>query len=269
MSELHVLQLETINKCNGSCVFCAYPLQEKKRKNMPMPLFKKIINEAKELKPLDIYPFLMNEPFLDEELPDKIAYINEAHPKSRVCVYTNASFLNNKMKKNLQKVKIHYLNISLNAINNEDRQKLMGLDLIPALENTMFLKKIYPEAMIVASCLLDPIYISNDKMVKFVTLCDNLQIHKYFFIPGNWAGKLRPLIIKGESCKRIANHLTILSDGTANMCCQDPEGIVNYGNLKDFSIKEIWECEKRKQYQELNCQNRRYEIKICSQCTSI
>lgn len=267
MNKLKVLQIETTNKCNAKCIFCPHQQQKKYRPDMSINLFKKIIDETKILCPEDIYPFFMGELFLDETIIDKIIYINQELPKTRVCIFTNGSILPE--REEFKKIRIDYFNFSLNAINNKDRMLLMNIPLTKTLENIMFLRKTYPSADMRGSCILDSSFITNDKLDRFQSLCGQLGIMPAYFFPGNWAGRIRKQIVQGETCARIKEHLAILSDGTACMCCQDAFGEVVYGNLNENSLLDVWNNKERLKYQEFNDKGERNKIPICKNCTAI
>src|SRR5687768_9175114 len=71
-----LIQLQTINACNASCIMCPYPLFKKEfpRGRMDDELFEKIVGEIAERPEVHTFvPMLQNEPFLDRKLFDRIA----------------------------------------------------------------------------------------------------------------------------------------------------------------------------------------------------
>src|SRR3990172_9545160 len=90
---LNTLQIETTKVCNGKCVFCPVPTMKRQRGIMPMDLFKKIIDDCKDIQPKEVLPFLNGEPFLDPHILERIEYINKTLPHSDVVLYSNGNLL--------------------------------------------------------------------------------------------------------------------------------------------------------------------------------
>src|SRR3990172_2918077 len=129
MNTLGTLQIETTNLCNGKCVFCPVPTTKRERGFMSMDLFKKIIDDAEEMQPDMVLPFLNGEPFLDKDIFDRIAYVNDKLPHAKVMLYTNGNLLTADKARALSELRIAGINFSVNAVSNAARQELMGLDL--------------------------------------------------------------------------------------------------------------------------------------------
>lgn len=62
------LTIEPNNICNLRCIMCPYKRMKRKKETMPMNLFKKAIDEAKELGVKDVHLTQYNEPFTDKQL---------------------------------------------------------------------------------------------------------------------------------------------------------------------------------------------------------
>ena len=75
-----VIQIQTVNNCNGSCFMCPNSkIKNKKVEVMSDKLFKKIISEiVSEAKSKTmIFMYLQNEPLIDENLFKKIRLIKD------------------------------------------------------------------------------------------------------------------------------------------------------------------------------------------------
>ena len=90
-----VLQIQTRTGCNADCIFCPYGATAgtQPRGTMDWALFRKIIDESARHRVRRISPYLMNEPFVDPEIFEKIAYINRVNHRARVTLTTNGSLL--------------------------------------------------------------------------------------------------------------------------------------------------------------------------------
>ena len=58
----------------------------------------------------------------------------------------------------------------------------------------------------------------------------------------------------------------ILSDGTVVACCQDVNGKLALGNIKNSPINELWNKDHICELREKHSNNKRESIDICSKC---
>ena len=146
MEEPRCLQIETHNYCNAKCVFCPVPKLERKRGFMSDELFKKIIDDAAENTPnvVHVYPFMNGEPFIDPKLLDRVAYINQKLPKTKVVLFSNCSLLTKELVDKMLTVKVAAIIVSLNAGNPEKYKEIMGLDFEQTIANVDYLVEKKP-----------------------------------------------------------------------------------------------------------------------------
>src|SRR6476619_1771315 len=85
--------VELTNICNARCTICATPSMERKRSIMPMPLFRKIVDECGRRKAKKILPFLHGESLLVPGVVDYFRYIRKAAPETHINLTTNGSKL--------------------------------------------------------------------------------------------------------------------------------------------------------------------------------
>lgn len=90
-AQLTTILIETNNTCNLKCVMCPYPLMTRAKATMGMELFKRIVDQAIALGCNDFSLQMYNEPFTDQLLFDRLAYLN-AKERATV-IYSNATLL--------------------------------------------------------------------------------------------------------------------------------------------------------------------------------
>jgi radical SAM protein with 4Fe4S-binding SPASM domain len=69
-----------------------------------------------------------------------------------------------------------------------------------------------------------------------------------------------------EPCISPFSTLEILYDGTVPLCGCDYKPTVNLGNVRNNSLKEIWNSEKFKKVRDNHASGNRNEIPICIGC---
>ena len=148
-----VLQVQTINRCNGKCGMCPYPytVHLEKREVMDDALYSKIIHEcAAETDFCELVPMVQNEPLLDVKLEDRIAEFKSiAKPHQAVEIVTNGTGLTPARFEKLVKSGLDTITISLSAFTEETYNKLIeGLSWkqvttnLEAISKSPFLAKV-------------------------------------------------------------------------------------------------------------------------------
>lgn len=147
--DLHPLniQIQTVSYCNATCYFCPYhgSWHDKNPGRMSMKIYKKIIDNLKGYKIKKFCPYLENEPTLDTDLFEKIAYAIDVLNPEIVEVATNLSVLNEKMLQGLKDVLLkvpHELRVSFHGVDEKSYKEVMGLDFHKSLNNVKKLVKI-------------------------------------------------------------------------------------------------------------------------------
>lgn len=269
------VQIETLNYCNASCWFC--PVKDLKRKKMKISssTFSKIIDQFTNHPPETIYPFLNGEPFLDDRMIKFLYEINDKLPTTRIIIFTNGSLLDESAS--IRLLKIHNLSqiwFSLNGMDHDYKQ-IMKLEYGKTENNIKTFLKLRDD-------LTYPVEVN----ISFVgrTLEDSKKIYdqwknyhvklpvSLFFSPvKNFAGLIsnHPDTNRriSQPCGRIFDYFNILANGDTALCCMDPEGQVNFGNVLDMSIEDIWNSEKRLHYLDMHNKHMWNELELCKDCT--
>lgn len=204
-------------------------------------IFEKFIEDLKinAVPDVNISMFLENEPLLDPYLFNKIDYIKNVMPKSRILLITNGILIHENYS-NIVNSQIDNLKVSLDGYNaetfnivhdtsitNEDWDNMVNT--CNLLENN---KKI--EFSINR-------YYKGDKTPK--------EFLKYYFKSKdtnytrggilNHIEKTNHKKIKGCSKDIPGKWLNILADGSFILCCMDYTKSIVLGNIKHQTIREI------------------------------
>ena len=252
------IQIQTITGCNASCQFCPNGKTKTQIKPTKMDddLYQKIVNESIQNKVKRISPYLMNEPLLDKNIGWKIRYIADRKPRSlSVKINTNASMLNGNMRDQILNSGLDRLNISFHGISKSVYEESMGglkfEEVLSNVNNFIMEKK--------KRKLKEP----QVRVVMVKTKLINKEIDK---IREYWRERgvgthIRPMENRTNSliqrknlnpdkwhhfrwCKRLFTQAYILATGDVVQCCVDWDRTTILGNVKDKSIKEIWNGDK-------------------------
>ena len=69
-------------------------------------------------------------------------------------------------------------------------------------------------------------------------------------------------------CNEVMNKMSINWDGTVTACCGDYDNFMKIGDLKENSMKEIWNSGKMNLFREILGKGERNKICFCAKCTS-
>lgn len=240
---LQEIEIETVNRCNGTCPFCPVNVNETQRPyaKMPTELFQKIILNLANMEGGGykgmISLFSNNEPFLDERIMDFHRFAREKLPHAFFNLYTNGSLLD--MEK-FQTI-IGYLDHLVIDNYNDDLEVNTGLQEIYdyLLMNPELKAKVYFE-----------LRLQNQVLTS----------------RGGQAPNKKGARCLRQPCLLPYRMMVVRPTGEVSLCCNDALGKYTLGNLNHSTIEEIWNCEK---YQEIRAEmrkNGRYNLHLCKNC---
>lgn len=287
-----VIQIQSINDCNGSCSMCPNSqIDKKKVKPMTNRLFKKIIYEI--LDESKSYPlillYLQNEPLMDNDIFSKIRFIQSKIGNNiHVGFLTNGSLFDKQNIKKIERMNRFFISISLDALTKETYNKIRnGLDFEHVLNNVNdLLKSKFDKKNVVLEFAVQKNNISelnNFKkfwrykagglLINYLTnRSGDLSNYENLFTPENYYSiieRTRLKIFKHlmDFCPLPFTSFYILNDGDVILCREDWKRKLVLGNVNDNSIKEIWNSEKLNKIREIIYKKRYDEINLCSNCS--
>jgi len=268
---LEVLQVETTNRCNARCIFCAHGRIEK-HGTMSDGLFTKIVTEAARLDPAPhtFIPMLTGEPFLDPRIVDRIKQAREALPRTAIHLYTNGSMLTEEIIRALAGVPDFRLNISANGASVETRKRLTGLD--DYAEVARMIDCVDALRIPHTVSLVQHPSVTREEEEAFnrtwgCVTSGTSSREPYVFQHLNFAGLTCVCDRNNFSrCIHATSHMTVLWDGRVNLCCMDPLGRAVFGDLNVETVSEVWSSEGRQHYVRMHEAGRGTECDVCCDC---
>lgn len=227
---------------------------------MGWDLYRSIVDQSLALGIRRYSVYLMNEPMLDPELPQRIEYVSARIKKPQyVKITSHGGLLHERMARGLLDSGLTKLKISVQSLHSETYRAIMALELAKTLRNIdRFLelktKGGYkrPRLEIV---MLDPVLPDNEiprirrrwqerdvklKLEFFENRADQQNIHD----PAAGARKMAAF----SWCRRLTEQVYILHDGRMVQCCADWEQHSIMGDLSRESLANIWYGERYTDY---------------------
>lgn len=245
------IQIQTDSRCNARCVFCGYTdtHRELPQGSMDEDLFRKIVDECGKHFIGRISPYLMNEPLLDRNLPERIAYINaRKKPVTKTKINSNGALLTGEMSEGLVRARLRHLWISVQGYSEETYRKSMNLSLDRVLTNIDRFLDIRERL----GAKLPKLSITT---LKTAIVADEIEyarkywgerdvtfkVHKVDNRSGkdlSGLGSRKPKLRR--DCDLFLKQAYVLYNGDMILCCHDWRRTVVLGNVGEQSIAEIW-----------------------------
>jgi radical SAM protein with 4Fe4S-binding SPASM domain len=250
-------------------------LKKEDKGKMSFDLYKKILDEAAEFV-FDINLAHRGESLLHPDIIEMIEYANSKDLFTRL--HTNGSLLTEDLSRKLVKSGLDRLSISFDGCEKETYEKIrVGGDFDKTVNNIIrFLelkKESSPKKPETAIEVINFNLENTEELLKttqeFKKLFDGLPLNSLTIKElHNWAGEVgkedRPK--KYSACPFPWNVMVIFWDGAVLPCTQDFFGYYIAGNVKDSSLKEIWNNEKMASIRKKLAKKDIKDLETCSKC---
>jgi len=252
-NSLTTVNVELTSRCNKDCWMCGrrkidkeYPQIAMKYGDMDFELVEKIANEL----PDDIIVQFHNngESLLYPRFGDAVSLF-ETQIK---CVDTNAKLIVKKAHEIIDNLD----SLTVSVVENDpdaDEQ----YDLVKEFLTIKGDRK----PNLVYRCLGD---VNIERWKGFKGIVAKRTLHSPL---GSFAYKKEPTKPEIGMCLDLLHHMAIDRFGSVSMCIRfDPERLGVIGDIKDNSLIDIWNGEKRKKIIKLHMEGKREDAPLCSYC---
>jgi len=246
---------------------------KRKLGTMEMRLYKKIVDEGKNMGISQITLHGFGEPLTDKYFFDKVRYAKRKGI-SKVTTNTNGILLDFEKIKKIFESGLDEIYISFDAASELTYRKIRPrLNFSQIEENIRQLtlekkKREVQKPKIFLSFVETKENISEEEqyLKRWGRLVDGISISKMH----NWAGgiKLDFEKAKKDPCRLLWTDMVVSWDGKVPLCCNDYENRVILGDLNSQNISEVWQGEKLKKIRGKHQKSLFNEIKLCANCQS-
>lgn len=257
------VNIDPCDACNFKCDFC---FQCKgtgfKGGVMTEETFERVLVQLKEFaEPINVvHLFALGEPLLNKNLSFFIRRIRQENVAKEVKITTNGSLLSHPLINEMMDAGLDEIVISLNGLCDDDFVRVANtkVDFAQMLDNIKYLYAHKKNCHVHIKIIGD--YFSSEAQEYFVKqigpYADTINIDG---VTNHWSGiesaeKTGQQYAVGENdfkdwviCSLCFYELVIHSDGSVSPCAADwRKDEDNLGNVRESSLKEIWESEKRR-----------------------
>lgn len=266
--------IETIAKCNLKCIMCPQPYLKRERGEMSMEVFKKIIDEVAVESPNSrIWLAIMGEPLLTgNKFLEMLKYAKEK--KLEVHLNSNAEYLSEDLAKAIVDIGLDEIIVGMDAFTKETYDKIrVAGDFDKTVNNIKKLIEIKNSMEAKKPTII----------MQFIVMEENekeLEQFKEFWLDKGTVVKIRPKLgwgtgVKADNlnlpesernfpCPWLVRTVSIHWTGKFAQCDGDYEGNYGPGDIRENTIKEIWNGELQKRREKH--WNGDFSHDLCKQC---
>lgn len=268
------INIEVTSICNAKCVMCPRHLIKRRMEVMPMELYKKIVDDARDIGTKQFVLTGYGEIFTTKRYKEFITYLSQQIPDALIRVVTNGSLVDEEAAQFLIDSKIFRVDISIDGITKETYETIRkNLRFEQVLNNTRRLIEIkkqrkaeYPKIRLNIVAQKE----NEHELREFAAMWKDQAdyIGEHFLLSrlgmvdnGRSPGEAYPCVLPWL-------EVNVWSNGDVVLCSDDWDGMEVMGNVKNQTILDIWRGEKFRKYRELHQAGRANEVRACSKCSS-
>lgn len=253
------VQLETQSGCNANCIFCDYGISyaRQPKGKIDWYLFRKIVDECAQYRVRRFSPYLTNEPFADNEMLERLKYIQSKMPWTKITITTNGHYLVPELTDKILALEkpLHALYISFQGIDKEAYEATMrgSMKFERTMENVTYLigrvQKDHRGSPDIWITMVDTKMIDAPKAIAY---WKSHGVKAKYTTLENRGGNIVNIEALHKSsnmhyytmCTRLFKQMYIHFNGDVVLCCVDNSRKVVLGNAREQTLYEIWNGEK-------------------------
>lgn len=250
------LLVEVTNDCNSFCKMCPRKYLTREKKHMEPALFKKVIDEISKYPCDGLWLYNIGESLLHPDFFNLLDYVQNYPGIRPLWLSTNGMLITEKVSERILGSKLDYLNFSLNALDEETHKKISPMldfqTIVTNLNNLIRMKMDRKQRKPFVRVQMIDQPVAHHQIEQFKgewgPKADIISINilEEFSKP-SLAGTKRKMVDKKKyKCTRMdKGFIYIYSNGEVTLCGVDINGDMRIGNVKNTSIKELWDSDKR------------------------
>ena len=267
------IQLETVTKCNAKCPFRPQNEIVRDPARMPTETWQKVVDDTRGWG-ITYRPFLTNEPFVDNRMPEIVRYIKDNDPTARVEFNTNGELVTEKLGLALLEAGVDIMRFSIDGFSKETYEpSRIGIDYDKVIERTVRFLEIWDEGG-----YRDKVF-TELRMIEVPENTHEITAYKEFWGPKcsevlithmyqwPWTGQKREDVVL-KPCLKILDEVFFYTNGNATICCWDVHERAVIGNVNEMSVSEIWEGYAARCMRATLDDGRRDLLNLCSRCNA-
>ncbi|KAB2881188.1 radical SAM protein [bacterium] len=281
-TEPHLHQIEPTNHCPYSCIMCPRSQHMKRELGfMDISLYQKVIDEVStysepiRLKEIELFHF--GESLLHPCIDKFVGYASEQ--KLKVTLSVNGPHLTPELSRKILEHQPFRIIVSLDGNDQETYQAIRGrkADFDKAVRNIDALADTFQRVKSATkiSVRMIEIKINREQVYAFKKRWQdkNIEVEVRQFFP--WGEKDMVELGNFEKyppampCPFPWQYLVVQWNGDVVPCCRDYNAAITLGNVKNVSLKEIWNSGRYEEFRQQMASGKFHNNPICSPCLDL
>ena len=277
------VQIETVSLCNARCIMCPVEDWIRDVSIMEDALFEKIAYECKEyadwIERITIQ--LDGEPLIDKKLEKRIRTLKSIGIRF-VAFATNGSLMTARRARTILESGVDEVSFSIDGATKETFEKIrVRLNFEKVVANILSFLNVRDEleAKTIVRVRMTVQRENQHEMDEFLSFWRSRlgpRDSVYAKVLHTWGNSENDYnLADGYSFARLNDtpcsspwtSLVILTDGRVPLCCCDYNAAINSGNVKERSIKELWQGATLTGVRKLHGLRGRKSMPMCINCT--
>jgi len=275
----YFINLEPTSFCNLNCTICSLDGSRKNGHLRPQ-IAELALNQAYELKVTEIRFFLAGEPLFNPHLAE---YIRMAKDRGFITnIHTNATFMPQDRITALLEAGLDKISFSFDGEHAEEYEKIrIGAKFDLTFNNIInFLKAKKARGQKFPLVTLQVIKLAGAPNCNIITkdfknLFQGLPVDEFLLLnPFVWPGQEQKPFNRQHgpryyTCMIPWNSLSVVWDGRVVWCCGDLNGIGLLGDIRQQTLKEIWNGEKIRAIRRGLAHRTLQTLPLCRSCEAV
>ena len=267
------IQLETVTKCNAKCPFCPQNEIVRDPARMPTETWQKVVDDTRGWG-ITYRPFLTNEPFVDNRMPEIVRYIKENDRTARVEFNTNGELVTEKLATALLEAGVDIMRFSIDGFSKATYEpSRIGIAYEKVLERTVRFLELWDQGG-----YRDKVF-TELRMIEVPENAHEIEAYREFWGPRcsevlithmyqwPWTGQKREDVVL-KPCLKILDEMFFYTNGNATICCWDVHERAVIGNVNEQSVEQIWNSYAARCMRAALDDGRRDLLNLCSRCNA-
>jgi len=271
-----IVNVELTNHCNARCTMCDRPTMTRPTGYIEWGLYRHVIDQAASFGIRRVNLNRFGEPLLHPEVASMVRYAKEKGIKE-VSFVTNGMLLDERKASAIIDAGLDKITISIDGATADTFEKIrVGCKYPKVTENVeRFLelrgrKGVAKPYVQISTLLMQDTLHELDRVIeRWRPLVDEIRLGPALQY-GNVA--LNPLVPrsglsrKPYPCSELFWRLIIFWNGDTTVCCEDINGALVVGNVRESSIRELWNSEKIRRIRRLHLKKEFSALPVCEAC---
>lgn len=277
------LCIDACDICNFKCDFCFHKYRQSAGTALSRELFDKIVKDMEDFEEpfKTVHLYNLGEPLINSNIADFTRALKDRHVAEITQITTNGSLLTKQMSEDLVAAGLDRITFSIYGLDDATYKKFSSAQISfnSLLDNIRYFYSVRGDCKVHVKITGD--YFNEQQKKEFISLFKGMADTYYIDNAVNlWPDLVTvkeqdqehmygmlDTVENNRICPQPFYQMVIHSDGTVSPCCTDYDKKLIVGDIREKSLKEIWNGEQYQALRKCILQDDLKEGMLCRKCT--